>query len=110
MIIIVLLSFSSLFPFILKAEKGMSRVMGLFSHLSRDQLSSLAQRCEYFQVTFLEENQKLREGGGDIEYRDYLSELGSDLDFISESEGIELEKQFERENPANVLSNSSHSY
>lgn len=110
MIIAVIVSFSSLFPFILKVHKGMNQVMGLFSYVSRDQLNSLAQRCEYFKETYLEENKKLREGGGDIDYKDYHSELGSDLDFISESQDIQFEKEFDQESFQNMPSDSSHSY
>lgn len=89
-ILVVLISFASLFPLILKVHSGMNKVMGLFSYVSRDQLNSLANRCEHFKETYLLENQKLREGGGDIEYRDYHTEQGSDLDFISESEEMDL--------------------
>jgi hypothetical protein len=109
-VIAVILSFASLFPLILKVHRGMNKVMGLFSFVSRDQLNSLARKCEYFKTTFLEENKKLREGGGDVLYKDYLTEMGSDLDFISESEDINIEMESKSEAQQNNISDSSHSY
>lgn len=62
-VVITLASFTCISPLVLKVHNSLTKVNSLFGFLSKQQISSLAKRCDFFRESFLVESISLTSDG-----------------------------------------------